>query len=50
MSTVVRVVVVTKPDNSLCDKSHVELTLRVMPPGTETAVLGFLHHGNEVFA
>jgi len=32
----VRAAAVTKSGNPLCDKSHVELTLRVMPPATET--------------
>ena len=33
----VREAMVTKSGNPLCDKSHVELTLRVMPPAPETA-------------
>jgi hypothetical protein len=32
----VREAAVTKSGNPLCDKSHVELTLRVMPPGTSS--------------
>jgi len=39
--TTVRAAAVTKSGNPLCDKSHVELTLRVMPPATETATRGF---------
>ncbi|MEJ1958039.1 MAG: hypothetical protein WDM70_00010 [Nitrosomonadales bacterium] len=31
----VRKASVTKSGNPLCDKSHVELTLRAMPPATE---------------
>jgi hypothetical protein len=34
----------------ICDKSHVELTLRVMPPATETGWLKAPHQGNEVAA
>ena len=33
----VREAAVTKSGNPLCDKSHVELTLRVMPPAPEAA-------------
>jgi len=33
----VREAAVTKSGNPLCDKSHVELTLRVMPPATDTS-------------
>ena len=39
---------VTKSGNPLCDKSHVELTLRVMQPATETGRLKVPHQGNEV--
>ena len=41
---------VTKSGNPLCDKSHVELTLRVMAPATETGWLKAPHQGNEVAA
>jgi hypothetical protein len=33
----VRAAAATKSGNPLCDKSHVELTLRVMSPATEPA-------------
>jgi hypothetical protein len=33
----VREAAVTKSGNPLCDKSHVELTLRGMPPATDVA-------------
>ncbi|MEO8331108.1 MAG: hypothetical protein ABI479_01645 [Gallionella sp.] len=46
----VRAAAVTKSGNPLCDKSHVELTLRVMPPATEIAILGVLYQDNEVAA
>ncbi len=46
----VREATVTKSGNPLCDKSHVELTLRVMPPATETGGLKVPHQGNEVAA
>jgi len=44
----VREAAATKSGNPLCDKSHVELTLRVMPPSTETAKLRALYRDNEV--
>jgi hypothetical protein len=44
----VREAAATKSGNPLCDKSHVELTLRVMPPATETGWLKVPHQGNEV--
>ena len=31
-------------------QSHVELTLRVMPPDTEIAIFGIFFHGTEVTA
>jgi hypothetical protein len=46
----VRAALVTKSGNPLCDKSHVELTLRVMPPATETDKYGLLLLVNEVAA
>jgi hypothetical protein len=46
----VREAAATKSGNPLCDKSHVELTLRVMPPATETGWLEVPHKGNEVAA
>ncbi len=46
----VRAAAVTKSGNPLCDKSHVELTLRVMPPATEMAIGGYPNRGNEVAA
>jgi hypothetical protein len=46
----VRAAAATKSGNPLCDKSHVELTLRVMPPATEIAMFGVLHQDNEVAA
>jgi hypothetical protein len=46
----VREAAVTKSGNPLCDKSHVELTLRVMPPATETAGVGVINQDNEVAA
>jgi hypothetical protein len=46
----VRAAAVTKSGNPQCDKSHVELTLRVMPPDTETVVLGIPRHVDEVAA
>jgi len=46
----VRVAAVTKSGNPLCDKSHVELTLRVMSLDTEAAKLEASYHGNEVLA
>jgi hypothetical protein len=46
----VRAAAVTKSGNPLCDKSHVELTLRVMPPDTEIAKPGVLYQDNEVAA
>jgi hypothetical protein len=46
----VREAAATKSGNPLCDESHVELTLRVMPPGTETGWLEVPHKGNEVAA
>jgi len=56
----VRAAAVTKSGNPLprrgsctlwvCDKSHVELTLRVMPPATEIAKLGVLYQDCEVAA
>jgi hypothetical protein len=46
----VREAAVTKSGNPLCDKSHVELTLRVMPLGTETEWLKAPHPGNEATA
>jgi len=46
----VRAAAATKSGNPLCDKSHVELTLRVMPPDTENAKLCVSHHFNEVSA
>ena len=33
----VRAAAVTKSGNPLCDKSHVELTLRGMPPATDAS-------------
>jgi len=44
----VRVASVTKSGNPLSDKSLVELTLRVMPPATETATPGVVYIFNEV--
>jgi len=46
----VRAALVTKSGNPLCDKSHVELTLRVMPPAAETAKCGISLLDNEVAA
>jgi len=46
----VRAAAVTKSGNPLCDKSHVELTLRVMPPATEIAKLRVLYQDCEVAA
>ncbi|MEO6975829.1 MAG: hypothetical protein ABI144_08140 [Gallionella sp.] len=46
----VRAAAVTKSGNPLCDKSHVELTLRVMPPAAETARVDVKHNVNEVAA
>ncbi len=46
----VRAAAVTKSGNPLCDKSHVELTLRVMPPATEIAICEFPNRDNEVAA
>ena len=36
----VRAAAVTKSGNPLCDNSHAELTLRVMSPATDAAVIG----------
>jgi len=36
----VREAAVTKSGNPLCDKPHVELTLRGMPPATDGSVNG----------
>jgi hypothetical protein len=44
----VREAAVTKSGNPLCDKSHVELTLRAMPPATEVAHSCVLHPSKEV--
>jgi hypothetical protein len=44
----VRAAQVTKSGNPLCDKSHVELTLRVMPPATENMQSGVLYFYFEV--
>ncbi len=44
----VREAAATKSGNPLCDKSHVELTLRVMPPATETEWPKAPHQVNEV--
>jgi hypothetical protein len=56
----VRAAAVTKSGNPLprrgsctlwvCDKSHVELTLRVMPPATDKAKQCFPHHDKKVVA
>ncbi len=46
----VRAALVTKSGNPLCDKSHVELTLRAMPPATETTALFTTLLVNEVAA
>ncbi len=46
----VRAAAVTQSGNPLCDKSHVELTLRVMPPATETTTPGVSYQDNEVAA
>lgn len=46
----VRAAAVTKSGNPLCDKSHVELALRVMPPATETTKLSVWYKANEVAA
>ena len=46
----VRAAAVTKSGNPLCDKSHVELTLRGMPPGTEAAGFRASHKVDEVAA
>jgi hypothetical protein len=46
----VRVAAVTKSGNPLCDKSHVELTLRVMPPDAETTTLGIPRRDSEMAA
>ncbi len=46
----VREAAATKSGNPLCDKSHVELTLRVMPSATETEWLEAPHQVNEVAA
>jgi len=46
----VRAAAATKSGNPLCNKSHVELTLRVMPPATETTKLGAPYQDNEVAA
>jgi hypothetical protein len=43
----VREATVTKSGNPLCDKSHVELTLRVMPPVPEAARRHIQRSGNE---
>jgi hypothetical protein len=44
----VRAAAVTKSGNPLCDKSHVELTLRVMPPATDDAECGMTESLKEV--
>jgi hypothetical protein len=46
----VREAAVTKSGNPLCDKSHVELTLRVMPPAAETGRLKEPHQYVEAAA
>ncbi len=46
----VREAAVTQSGNPLCDKSHVELTLRVMPPATKIATCKFATRDNEVAA
>jgi hypothetical protein len=43
----VREATVTKSGNPLCDKSHVELTLRVMPPAPEAAHWHMQRSGDE---
>ena len=43
----VREAAVTKSGNPLCDKSHAELTLRVMPPATENGWLKAPYRGME---
>jgi hypothetical protein len=48
--TTVRAAQVTKSGNPLCDKSHVELTLRVMPPATETNGIKMSFSGDKVAA
>ena len=46
----VRAAAVTKSGNPLCDKSHVELTLRGMPPATDVAANGMTAGFEEVAA
>jgi len=46
----VRAALVTKSGNPLCDKSHVELSLRVMPPVTDNAAACTPLHDKEVAA
>jgi hypothetical protein len=46
----VRAAAVTKSGNPLCDKSHVELTLRVMPPATDDSARGIKANFEEVAA
>jgi hypothetical protein len=46
----VRAAAVTKSGNPLCDKSHVELTLRAISPATEISMLGVSYNDDEVAA
>jgi hypothetical protein len=46
----VRAAAVTKSGNPLCDKSHVEWTLRAMPPSTDPSVNGMVVGFEEVAA
>ena len=46
--TTVRAAAVTKSGNPLCDKSHVELTLRGMPPATDGVECGIAADFKEV--
>jgi hypothetical protein len=46
----VRAAPATKSGNPLSDKSLVELTLRVMPPATKTAMRGGIYTFNGVAA
>jgi hypothetical protein len=46
----VRAAVATKSGNPLCDKSHAELTLRVIQPASEMGICGFPKRDSEVAA